>query len=52
MADSKRRSENKLPQDVSRLTSDELMEKVFPKKVVEELKKAAHEKDSKFSGKD
>ncbi len=40
-----RREKNKLPKDVSKLTSDEVMEKVFSKKVVKELKKMAHEKD-------
>jgi hypothetical protein len=49
MAESKRRSEDKLPKDVSRLTGDELMGKVFSPEVVDELKKAAHEKDPKLS---
>ena len=34
----------KQPKD---MTTEELAKKVFPKKVVEELKKIAHEKDTK-----
>lgn len=52
MTGSKRRSKDKLPKDVSQLTSDEVMERLFPKKVVKELKKVAHEKDSKLSEND
>ena len=35
--------EKKHPKD---MTTEEIAKKVFPKKVVEELKKIAHEKDS------
>lgn len=41
-----RRKKDKLKKDVSTLTGDEIMEKVFSKKVVKELKKVAHEQDS------
>ncbi len=47
MADSKRRRKERLPKDVSHLTDDQLMEKVFSKPVVDEMKKAAHEYDGK-----
>ena len=47
MTDPKRRKKDKLPDDVSELTADELMEKVFSKKVVKELKKVAHKDDPK-----
>jgi len=39
----KRRKKDKLPDDVSDLTGDEIMEKVFPKKVVKKLTEVAHE---------
>lgn len=45
MSDTKRREKNKLPKDVSKLTSDEVMQKVFSKRVVKELKKVAHESE-------
>ena len=47
MSDTKRREKNKLPKDVSKLTGDEVMQKVFSKRVVKELKKVAHEFESK-----
>jgi hypothetical protein len=37
-----KKKDEKRPKD---MTTDELAEKVFPKKVVDELKKIAHEKD-------
>ena len=40
-----RRKKDKLSGDVRKLKSDDIMEKVFSKKVVRELKKVAHEKD-------
>ena len=40
-----RRKKDRLPEDVRKLKSDDIMEKVFSKKVVKELKKVAHEKD-------
>lgn len=43
MADATKRKA-KLPKDVSQLTGDELMRKVFNKRTVEELKKTAREK--------
>lgn len=46
MSDHKRRSKDKLPKDVSNLTTNEVMGKVFPKEVVEELKHVAHDRDS------
>ena len=45
MSDTKRREKNKLPKDVSKLTSDEVMQKVFNKRVVKELKKVAHDSE-------
>ncbi|MEX1256130.1 MAG: hypothetical protein WEG36_00775 [Gemmatimonadota bacterium] len=47
MSETKRREKDKLPADVRALTADELMEKVFSKKVVKELKKVAHKDDPK-----
>ena len=41
-----RRKKDKLSGDVRKLKGDDIMEKVFSKKVVKELKKVAHEKDS------
>ena len=41
-----RREKNKLPKDVSKLTSDEVMEKVFSKRVAKKLKEVAHEHDT------
>ena len=40
----KSKQPKKKPHD---MTTEELAEKVFPKKVVEELRKIAHEKDEK-----
>ena len=40
-----RRKKDKLSGDVRKLRSDDIMEKVFSKKVVRELKKVAHERD-------
>ena len=42
-----RRKKDKLPKDVRHLTGDQVMEKLFSKKVAKELKKVAHEKDRK-----
>ena len=42
-----RRKKDKLSKDVRALKDDEIMEKVFSKKVVKALKKVAHEKDPK-----
>ena len=47
MSDTKRREKDKLPKDVSKLTGDQVMQKVFSKKVVGELKKVAHEPEPK-----
>ncbi len=47
MSDTKRREKDKLPKDVSKLTGDEVMQKVFNKRVVKELKKIAHEPESR-----
>lgn len=41
MSDTKRREKDKLPKDVRQMTGEEVMRKVFNKKVVTELKKAA-----------
>ena len=40
-----RRKKDRLPKKVRALKDDEIMEKVFSKRVVKELKKVAHEKD-------
>ena len=40
-----RRKKDRLPKNVRTLKDDEIMRKVFSKKVVKELKKMAHEKD-------
>ena len=40
-----RRKKDRLRGDVRKLKIDDIMEKVFSKKVVRELKKVAHEKD-------
>ena len=42
-----RRKKDRLPEDVRVLKDDEIMEKVFSKKVVKELKKVIHDKDPK-----
>ena len=42
-----RRKKDKLPKDVRHLTGDQVMEKLFSKKVAKELRKVAHEKDRK-----
>ena len=42
-----RRKEDKLPKDVRHLTGDQVMKKIFSRKVAKELKKVAHEKDRK-----
>ena len=46
MTESKRREKDRLPKDVTKLTGDEIMQKVFTKRVVRELKEVAHEKDA------
>ena len=43
MSDTKRREKDRLPKDVSKLTGDDVMQKVFSKRIVRELKKTAHE---------
>ena len=43
MSDTKRREKDRLPKDVSKLTGDEVMQKVFSKRTVKELKKTVHE---------
>ena len=46
MVDStKRREKDRLPKDVSKLTGDEIMQKVFSKRVVKELKRVAQESE-------
>jgi hypothetical protein len=45
MADPTNKRKGKMPADVSKLTGDDVMRKVFGKRTAEELKKAAHEKD-------
>ena len=48
MVDStKRREKDRLPKDVSNLTGDEIMQKVFSKRVVKELKRVAQESEPK-----
>ena len=48
MVDStKRREKDRLPKDVSKLTGDEIMQKVFSKRVVKELKRVAQESEPK-----
>jgi len=42
MSDTKRREKDRLPKDVSKLTGDQIMQKVFNKRIVKELKKVAH----------
>ena len=42
-----RRKKDRLPKDVRALKDDEVMEKVFSKKVVKELKKVVDDKDPK-----
>ena len=42
-----RRKEDKLPKDVKHLTGDQVMKKIFSRKVAKELKKVTHEKDRK-----
>ena len=42
-----RRKKDKLPKDVRHLTGDQVMEKLFSKRVAKELKKIADEKDRK-----
>ena len=42
-----RRKEDKLPKDVKHLTGDQVMKKLFSRKVAKELKKVAHEKNRK-----
>lgn len=50
MASKKRRESDKLPDDVSELTGDEVMEKVFSKEVVEKLKEVAHDESDPEKG--
>ena len=45
MSDTKRREKDRLPKDVSKLTGDEVMQKVFSKRIIRELKRSAHEGD-------
>ena len=42
-----RRKKDKLPKDVRHLTGEEVMAKLFSRRVAKELKKVAHEKDRK-----
>ena len=42
-----RRKEDRLPKDVRHLTGDQVLEKLFSKKVVKELKKVAQQDQRK-----